>query len=261
MYLFNYVFTSCIFPTDWADGLLIPLHKKGNRSDPSNLRLFTRIMNKRLDTWAEDYGIYIEAQYGFRKGRSTTDCMFILSNIINKFTESGHKLYAFFVDYSKAFDYIVRQNLWYKLVKCGVQGKILNIIMSMYNSVKTRVFVNGVKSDMYECKLGVRQGECVSPFLFAMYINDLEEKLSSDNAGVTVAGIKILLLFYADDVVIFSETPLGLQNEIDKLYDYCITWKLKLNTDKSQIVIFRKGNRPVRYNWHFGDHPLITRYR
>ena len=53
-----------------------------------------------------------------------------------------------------------------------------------------------------------------------------------------------------------TETPLGLQNDIDKLYDYCTTWKLKLNTGKSQIVIFRKGNRPVRYNWHFGDHPL-----
>ena len=126
--LFNFVFQTGIFPTGWSDGLLKPLHKKGNRCSPDNFRgitllsvlgkLFTRVINKRLDTWAERYGIYVEAQYGFRKGRSTTDCMFILHNIINKFIENGNKLYAFFIDYSKAFDYIIRENLWFKLMHC-----------------------------------------------------------------------------------------------------------------------------------------------
>ena len=75
----------------------------------------------------------------------------------------------------------------------------------------------GEKSPDFECKLGVRQGECLSPFLFAMYVNDLEEVLLDDNADVSILDFKLLLLFFADDSVIFNETPPGLQSEIDKL--------------------------------------------
>ena len=182
--LFNYVFQSGFFPHGWSDGLLVPLHKKGSFSDPQNFRgitllsvlgkLFTRVINNRLKDWAEKYSIYIGAQYGFRKGRSTTDCIFVLNSIINEFAAKKKTLYAFFVDYSKEFDYIVRENLWHKLLVCGIRGRIFNIISSMYRCVKTKVFVNGECSESFDCKLGVRQGECLSPFLFAMYVNDME---------------------------------------------------------------------------------------
>ena len=58
-------------------------------------KLFTRLLNNRLDDWAEKYRIYIEAQNGFRRGRGTVDSAFILSNIISSFLENGKKLYAF----------------------------------------------------------------------------------------------------------------------------------------------------------------------
>ena len=200
----------------------------------------------------------MEAQFGFRKGRGTTDCIFVLHNIVNNLIENGKNLYAFFIDYSKAFDYVVRENLWYKLLKSGVRGTILNIITSMYESVKTKVLINGEKSDSFDCNLGVRQGECLSPFLFAVYVNDLETKLENTGVGVKVADLKILLLFYADDAVIFSETASGLQEGIDRLYEYCNRWKLKLNTDKSKVVVFKKGNHIVKDTWTFGDTILKT---
>ena len=103
--LFNYSFESGIFPSAWTEGLLVPLHKKGNYNNAENFRgitllsvlgkLYTRVLNNRLHKWAESYRIYIEAQIGFRKGRSTVDCMFILQNVIQKFLQSGKKLYAF----------------------------------------------------------------------------------------------------------------------------------------------------------------------
>ena len=264
--LFNYVFKSGIFPKVWSDGLLVPLHKKGSYSKPENFRgitllsvlgkLFTRVINTRLNIWAEKYGVYVEAQYGFRTGRGTVDCVFILQNVISNFIQNGKKLYALFVDYSKAFDYIVRENLWYKLINLGIKGEILDIIRSMYNCVKTRVFTNGEKSDTFCCNLGVRQGECLSPFLFSMYVNDLEEKLAGTGAGVTFEDMKILLLFYADDVVIFSESAQGLQSGINSLHEYCNRWKLKLNTEKSKVMVFRKGKSIIRDKWFFGDKEL-----
>ena len=266
--LFNYVFDCGIFPSSWSDGLLVPLHKKGDISTPGNYRgitllsvlgkLFTRIINNRLDQWAEMYDIYIEAQYGFRKGRSTTDCIFVLHNVINSYIENGNKLYTFFIDYSKAFDYIVRENLWYKLLKIGINGKVMSIIMAMYTNVKSKVFLKGESSSNFECKLGVRQGECLSPFLFAMYVNDMESKLAERNDGISIDDIRLLLLFYADDCVLFSETPEGLQSLIDDLQSYCSKWKLSINTDKSKIIVFKKGNHPIREIWHYGDIILTT---
>ena len=119
--LFNFVFESGVFPEDWCDGLLVALHKKGSKSIPGNYRgitllsalgkLFTRVLNNRLDNWGEMYSIYVEAQNGFRRGRGTVDSAFVLQNIVNEFLEQGKKLYVFFIDYSKAFDYIVHENL------------------------------------------------------------------------------------------------------------------------------------------------------
>ena len=134
---------------------------------------FSRALNYRLDAWAEIYGIYVEAQNGFRRGRGTVDSAFVLYSIVNEYLEQGHTLYAFFIDYCKAFDHIVHDNLWYKLLNVGVRGKMIDIICFMYSQVRTNVFNNNEKSETFKCKLGVRQGECLSPFLFSMYVNDL----------------------------------------------------------------------------------------
>ena len=165
------------------------------------------------------------------------------------------------MDYSKAFDFVVHDNLWYKLLKLGLRGKIIHILCSMYSCMKTNVFNNCEKSEPFECKLGVRQGECLSPFLFAMYINDLESHLCSTNAGVTIDDVRFLLLLYADDLVIFSESPDALQLQINKMYEYCHRWKLRINAEKSKIVVFKKGNQPVPDQWSYGNEtiPVCTR--
>ena len=66
--------------------------------------------------------------------------------------------------------------LWFKLIKYGVRGKILDIIASMYRDVKSKEKFNNKLSDEFSCMTGVCQGECLSPILFAMYINDIEKE-------------------------------------------------------------------------------------
>ena len=261
--LFNFVFDAGIFPSEWSEGLLIPLHKKGSLNVPSNFRgitllsvlgkLFTRILNNRLTNWAEEFGVYVEAQNGFRKGRGTVDNLFILQQLINNYIEKGEKLYAFFIDFTKAFDYIVRDNLWLKLLSCGVKGKMLNVIMSMYECVKTCVFVEGQKSAPFLSKLGVRQGECLSPFLFAIYVNDLESNMANVNTGINVLYVKMFILFYADDAVIFATSAKELQTGINAFHEYCMRWRLRVNTDKSKIIVFKKGRCSQNEKWTYGN--------
>ena len=99
----------------------------------------------------------------------TTDNIFILNGILTNLMNENKKLYVAFIDFSKAFDFVVRDILWYKLIKLGVRGNILEVIKSMYQNVKSRVKYNNQLSDNYSCFLGVAQIECLSPFLFSMY--------------------------------------------------------------------------------------------
>ena len=92
------------------------------------------------------------------------------------------KLFAAFVDFKKAFDFVLRDILWYKLIQMGVRGKILNIIQSMFSNINSRVKYDNIISDEFSSFLGVRLGECLSPFLFSMYLNDLENDLMQKGA-------------------------------------------------------------------------------
>ena len=93
--LFNTVFNLGYFPEKWTEGFIVPLHKKGNSNDVENYRgitllstfgkLFTRILNNRLNNWAENYHIYINAQAGFRKHMGTIDNIFVMHSLIKHF--------------------------------------------------------------------------------------------------------------------------------------------------------------------------------
>lgn len=159
------------------------------------------------------------------------------------------------MDFAKAFDYVDRDILWYKLIKIGVRGQMLDIIRSIYNNVKSRVKNKNTLSEAFSCNIGVRQGECLSPFLFAMYINDLEKELEENGVnGIDIGMIKILLLLYADDIVLFGDSPGELQKSLSVLEVYCRRWCLNVNINKTKIIVFRKGGRlPQNLQFKFND--------
>lgn len=136
--------------------------------------------------------------------------------------------------------------MWFKLIKYGVRGKILNVIKSMYNNVKSKVkFMNEV-SESFICDLGVRQGECLSPFLFSMYLNDLEETLGLNGVdGIDIGTLKLCILLYADDIVLFANSAEDLQKSLNVLADYCLRWKLVVNTEKKKKLWYLE--RQVTY--------------
>ena len=252
--LFNLVFNQGYFPVCWSEGYIVPIYKKGSLNNVENYRgitllsvlgkLFTRVLNNRLTEWAENYYVYIEAQAGFRSHMGTVDNIFVLHGLITHLINEGRKLYCGFIDFTKAFDFVSRDVIWYKLIKLGVKGKMLNIVKSIYQQVKSKVKYNNSLSETFDCYLGVRQGECLSPFLFSIYINDIEGELINENAkGVDIGLIKLFLLLYADDITLFSDSADGLQEGFNILSEYCDRWKLKVNLSKTKVMIFRKGGR------------------
>ena len=126
-------------------------------------KLFTNILNTRLNDWAETCHVYVEAQAGFRKGKGTLDNIFVLHSLITHCLNNNKKLYSAFIDFKKTFDFDVRDVLWFKLIESGIRGKILNVIQSMYKSIKSRVkFNNNLSCESYR---GKARGMLISLFI------------------------------------------------------------------------------------------------
>ena len=90
--------------------------------------------------------------------------------------------------------------------------------------------------------MGVRQGECLSPFLFSIYLNDIEtDFINNECQSIDIGLLKVFLMLYADDIVIFANDEQGLQKGLDVLHNYCQKWKLKVNVNKTKIMVFRCG--------------------
>lgn len=92
--------------------------------------------------------------------------------------------------------------------------------------------------------------------MFLFFVNDIQNNINSNIEGVfTTEQIKIFILLFADDAVIFAETPNALQSMLTDLERYCNTWGLKINTNKTKIMIFERG-RSTHYNFTLCDTDL-----
>ena len=229
--IFNKILDSGIFPDQWRDGIIIPIHKKGDKNDVNNYRgvtllscfskLFTSVLNNRITSFCEKHKGISDAQFGFKKGCSTVDAIFSLNTLIEHYINHNKRLYVGFIDLKKCFDSIYRNALWLKLYRSGIQGKVLRIIKNMYDVVKSCVKHCNSYSDFFQYSIGLRQGEIMSPILVSLFLDDLELYLQNDvNSGLSIDNIIITLLLFADDMAIFGETPAEVQRNLDLLYTY-----------------------------------------
>lgn len=268
-YLFNKIMDEGKFPSEWKVGMIVPIYKhKGDINDPSNYRgitllsclgkLFTSILNMRLNSFLEVNNILSGNQAGFRKNYSTMDHVFLFRGIIELFCRRKLNLFCAFIDYQKAFDTVERDALWMKLTKAGIKEhtKFYSVIKNMYEDIKSCVFANGNRSDYFSNLIGVRQGENLSPVLFSLFVNDLESYLEqNNNAFLNFKDetcnnyLRLMVLMYADDTIIMSNSAEGLQRALDNLQSYCDIWGLNVNSSKTKITIF--GNKKTRGNINF----------
>ena len=262
--IFNKIFLSQQIPKSFLKSIIIPCFKKGDVNTVSNYRcislldsvykIFTGLILNRLNAWLECRNIVTEFQAGFRKNYSTVDNLFNLTSIIQLNFNEGKKTYAFFVDFSSAFDMIPRNSLWYKLSSIGLSNKFVILLKKLYEGTTSQVWDGSELSKPFTVSQGVKQGCLLSPVLFSLYLNDLNDVLPH---GVTIAGIKIKVLLYADDIVLLSNSPVELQKMIDALYNYCSMWGLILNLNKSKILVFRKSTRlSSNLTWNYGENNI-----
>ena len=254
-------------PSEVRDPNITILFKKGDRSQCGNYRgisllsvvgkVFADILLQKLKRIADK--VYPQSQSGYRENRSTIDGIFTLRQLMEKTKEQRQNLYMVFVDFTKAFDTVNREFLFKILGKLGCPPKFIRLIESLYSQVHARLIVDGVLTEPFEYNSGVKQGCKLAPTLYGIYAAVLL-LLAYENIGHQFS-IKIRFRFhgdlfdlgrlkaktktfidfireaqYADDIVIFSDSALGLQSLLTAYNNMAKRMGLSINIKKTETM-------------------------
>ena len=134
----------------------------------------------------------------------------------------------------------------------------------MYSITEACVKINQMSTEWFNCKYGVKQGDCLSPTLFSLFINDLAKEIKALDKGVKANTLNVSLLMYADDVVFLAETEENLQIMLDTLDNWIKQWGISINNKKSNFVHFRpKKSELTKFKFGIANKPLenVSEYK
>ena len=114
--------------------------------------------------------IITEEQAGFRAGRSTTEQIFNLRILCEKYLQQQQDFYHVFIDLKKAFDRVWHAALWATMKKYNISTNVIRVIKNLYGKATSAVLFNSSIGDWFRTTVGVRQGCLHSPTLFSIFL-------------------------------------------------------------------------------------------
>uniref|UniRef100_A0A1B6LBV2 Reverse transcriptase domain-containing protein n=2 Tax=Graphocephala atropunctata TaxID=36148 RepID=A0A1B6LBV2_9HEMI len=245
----NKCLTEGYFPDELKLSRICPVYKKGPKNIPESYRpisiipVFSKvieiIVHDQLISYLECNGYLNISQFGFRKGKCTTDAIDALVRQILDSFENKASAQATFCDLSKAFDCVDHKELIAKLNYYGVNGIPLKFFQSYLSNRRQKVSINGNWSNEIEVRTGVPQGSVLGPLLFLVQVNDLPSSV----------GAKYIL--YADDTTflnVHSDFD-SLKNLVNSTVEEASTWfranGFLLNESKTKNIIFSLKQKPL----------------
>ncbi|MCJ8729789.1 hypothetical protein PDJAM_G00110470 [Pangasius djambal] len=139
--------------------------------------------------------------------KSTTDAIFALRILMEKYRDGQRELHCVFVDLEKAYDRVPRQELWYCMRKSGVAEKYVRVVLDMFERSRTVVRCAVGQTEEFKVEVGLHQGSALSPFLFAMVMDQLSEEVRQESPYT---------MMFADDIVICSESREQVEENLER---------------------------------------------
>lgn len=240
--LFAASLRSKTFPDIWKEANVIPIFKKGDKSDPNNYRpvsllntsgkIFEKVVFKYLYNYFRDNFVLTVWQSGFRPGCSTVSQLLEIYHQFCSAINDDKEVRVVFLDISKAFERVWHAGLLLKLRKTGITGDLIEWLGNYLSHRKQRVTINGQSSDWGYSESGVPQGSILGPLLFLIFMNDLVEVVDYSN-----------IRLYADDTCLYIDVDNRiaaaerLNKDLDSISLWAKTWLVNFNPKKTEAMI------------------------
>ncbi|KAK3510278.1 hypothetical protein QTP70_032702, partial [Hemibagrus guttatus] len=244
--LFNRVLESERMPEEWRRSVLVPIFKnKGDVQSCSNYRGI-KLMSHTMKLWESVVEARLrkvveicEQQYGFMPRKSTTDAIFALRILMEKYRDGQRELHCVFVDLEKAYDRVPREELWYCMRKSGVAEKYVRVVQDMYERSRTVVRCAVGQTEEFKVEVGLHQGSALSPFLFVMVMDQLSEEVKQESPWT---------MMFADDIVICSESREQVEENLERWRFALERRGMKVSRSKTEYMCVneREGSGTVR---------------
>ncbi len=258
--IINACIDGCYFPKEFKTAKVIPILKP--KKDPkcavsyrpisllsSIGKIFERVLRDKLNDFLIEKAIIKDEQFGFREEHSTVQQIRRIINIIADNKKLRKSTGMILIDMEKAFDTVWHDGLLHKLWKFGTPTYLIKLIASFLRDRSFVVEVNGKKSSAKTMPAGLAQGSVLSPLLWTVFTSDLKIPPNCE-AG-----------YYADDTAIMSSAKQSnkiirsLTNGLVRLHNYFTMWRIKINCEKTQAILFkfnrakkRKPTVPLMFN-------------
>ncbi len=245
LYLCNMSFSTGIFPKHLKIAKVLPLYKSGDGKLFKNHRpisvlpviskILEKIMYNRLSEFCKSNNIISDAQYGFRRGKSTETALTTFSNDVLAAFDNRLFTISVFLDLAKAFDTVNHSILLEKLKHYGIRNNTYTWFESYLQDRKQYVEYRQSKSSELTLSIGVPQGSILGPLLFNLYVNDF---VNSNALFKTI--------LFADDTTLYAShnnlntLVQSVNNELYNVYCWMNANKLTLNIDKTKYIIHHR---------------------
>ena len=245
-------------PAEWRKSTLIPIFKnKGDITCCGNYRgiklmchsmkLYERIIENRLRNVVN----ISEHQFGFMKGKSTTDAIFALRQLQEKYREGQQELHCAFVDLEKAYDRVPREELAWCMRSKGVPEKYIRLIKDMYHLCETEVKCVSGTSEPFAVEVGLHQGSALSPFLFAIIMDALTDGIRKDTPWQ---------MMFADDVVLCATDKDSLEDDLEIWREALEKRGMKISRTKTEYMCLN-GKARGSVNMQTAQLPEVTEFK
>jgi hypothetical protein len=256
--IFNMSLHSGVFPRIWKDAKIVPVFKSGDTSSVLNYRpisilsVFGKVFESLICPIISFHikQLISNNQSGFIASRSTATNLIPFTHFISKSLDSRIPVDTIYTDFSKAFDTVDHEVLRRKLLQFGIFGTLLDWFSSYLSQRKLKVVINGFSSEPFESTSGVPQGSHLGPIIFNIFISDISSIFKSASC-----------FLYADDMKLtmqirdVSDISL-LQDDLDRLSEWCNANKLYLNVEKCKYMQFLRGKSSCSANYTINDQIL-----
>ena len=255
------------WPSKMEEARVAAMYKKGDPEDPENYRplsllntlskTLAAIIKNKIEKEVEDQ--IGETQFGFRKGKGTTQAIYVARRIQEFAERNGLRAQFIFLDWEKAFDKISHKYLIKALESYGLPRGIIGMIKAMYQNPVFYVEVDGVRSSWKKQRKGIRQGCPLSPYLFILVMNRIFQqvhrmkdaftrlKAGSEFQRMDVGGADVIELLFADDTLIFAKNNESMEGLLWAIEVISGVYGMKLNRGKCNEINNAAQEAPVRF--------------